>query len=383
MTYSQSSPDAVDVRAMPDEERYRRFGDELDDLKRRSFARVGPEDVAYVRRLDRFSRVMEIAGRVLIHVSPEPVTFTLGVVALFVHKQLQAAEIGHTVLHGTYDALPDAGRFRSKGFWWDLPIDEESWRYGHNVRHHGATNVAGRDADIHFGPVRLTQQTPYLARRHRFQLPFLIGILAPSFTFWQSVHFTGLFDAYFGNGLPTQTDFLPDRSPASVRDAWWKALRKYVPYYAVNYVLFPALAGPMFWKVLLGNWLAEVMRDINCAAMIICSHVGPAVAIYPIGTKPSSRGHWYAMQVEATNDFEVSLPISVLCGGVDLQIEHHLFPTLPPQRLREIAPEVREICVRYGVAYHTDTWGRTLRRALAWVGELGRRGGVRAILDEI
>ena len=33
-----------------------------------------------------------------------------------------------------------------------VPIDEASWRYGHNVRHHGSTNVAGKDADIHFGP---------------------------------------------------------------------------------------------------------------------------------------------------------------------------------------------------------------------------------------
>ena len=53
-----------------------------------------------------------------------------------------------------------------------------------------------------------------------------------------------------------------------------------------------------------------------------------------------------AMQVEAANDFEVSLPISILCGGLDRQIEHHLFPTLAPPRLREIAPRVRAIWVR-------------------------------------
>lgn len=375
--------DATSLRVTPDDDRYRRFGEELDDLKRRTLARVGPEDLAYVRRLDVLSRAMEVTGRVLIHVSPEPVTFTLGVLALFVHKQLQATEIGHTVLHGAYDGLPGAGRFRSKGFWWDVPIDEESWRYGHNVRHHGGANVAGRDADVHFGPARLTRETPYDPRRNRFQLPFMIGLLAPNFAFLMNLHFTGLQDVYFDNGLPSRTDFLPDRSSASVRGAWRKALRKYAPYYLVNYVVFPALAGPLFWKVLLGNWLAEVLRDLYSAATIYCGHVGPDVASYPVGTKARGRGHWYAMQVEASNDFEVSLPVSILCGGLDRQIEHHLFPTLPPQRLREIAPEVREICARHGVAYRTDSWGRTLRRALAWVGELGRRGGARAILEEV
>lgn len=88
------------------------------------------------------------------------------------------------------------------------------------------------------------------------------------------------------------------------------------------------------------------------------------------------------MQVEATRGFEVSLPLSILCGGLDRQIEHHLFPTLPPPRLREIAPEVRAICERHGVVYRTGSWGTTLRRALTQVARLSRRpctrGDVRA-----
>jgi fatty acid desaturase len=66
------------------------------------------------------------------------------------------------------------------------------------------------------------------------------------------------------------------------------------------------------------------------------------------------------MQVEAARNFEVSWPVSVLCGALELQIEHHLFPKLPTNRLREIAPEVREACAACDVAYRSDTWGRTL-----------------------
>jgi len=369
----------VDPKTLPDEERLRRFGEELDEVKRRAFARVGEEDLRYVRRLDAFSRAMEVAGRALIHFSVEPLGFGAGVLALWIHKQLQATEIGHTALHGAYDKLPGAGRFVSKTFRWDTPIDEESWRYGHNVRHHGYTNVAGRDPDIHFGPVRLTEQTPY-APRHAWQLPFTLGALFPNFGFMMNLHFTGLTDAYLGNGLESELDFLPDRSPESVRGAWKKALRKYVPYYAYNYVLFPALAGPMFWKVLLGNWMAETLRDVYSAATIYCGHVGPDVASYPVGAQAHGRGQWYAMQVEASNNFEVSLPISILCGGLDRQIEHHLFPTLPPQRLREIAPEVRAICEKYGVRYRTASWGATLLAALRWIGRLARRGGTREVM---
>ena len=360
-------------------DRFRAFGEELDALKHRTFAKVGAEDVAYVRRLDRFSRAMEFVGRVLIHVSPEPFTFALGVGALWLHKQLQATEIGHTALDGAYDRVPGGEAYASKTYRWDTPIDEESWRYGHNVRHHGNTNVAGKDADIHFGPVRLTTQTPHTPR-NRWQLPFTLFVLFPNFTFLMNTHFTGLSDAMLDNGLAGKLDFLPDRSRASVRGAWRKSLRKYVPYYLYNYVLFPALAGPFFWKVLLGNWLAETMRDVYSAATIYCGHIGADVKSYPEGTKAKSRGHWYAMQIEASNDFEVSRPISILCGGLDRQIEHHLFPTLPPERLREIAPEVRAICARHGVQYRTGTWGRTLAKAFAYIRDLSRAGGAREVM---
>ena len=358
-------------RPLSDEERFRRFGEELDALKGRVSARIGAEDVAYVRRLNRFSRGMEIAGRLLILLSPEPVTFLLGVGSLWVHKQLQSIEIGHTVLHGAYDRLPGGEAFDSKEWRWDTPIDEESWRLAHNVRHHGNTNVAGKDPDIDFGPVRLTAQTEHVPA-HRWQLPIALGVIFPLFALTINAHVTGLTEAIAPDS--TALRILPDRSPASRRAALRKAFRKYIPYFLYNFVLFPVLAGPLFWKVLLGNVLAEVLRDVYSACTIFCGHIGPDVKSYPVGTRAHGRGQWYAMQVESTNNFEVSRPVSVLCGGLDRQIEHHLFPSLPPARLREIAPQVRAICERWGIRYRTGTWGSVLRKALRHIADLARAG---------
>lgn len=337
------------------------LGRDLDALKARVFARLGADDVAYVERLDRVSTALEVVGRTLIHVSLDPVTFSAGVTALWLHKQLEATEIGHTALHGAYDRLPGGEAFASRTFAWDVPIDEACWREGHNHRHHGNTNVAGKDPDIDFGAIRLTDQTPH--RPHHDHQVLWTALVFTHFGFGMNLHFTEL-----------------DRGFTRARLRL--ALRKYVPYYAKNFVFYPALAGPLWWKVLLGNWLAEVMRDVYSAATIFCGHVGDDVASYPEGTKPKSRAEWYAMQIAATNDFEVPRWVSILCGGLDRQIEHHLFPTLPPERLREIAPEVREICERHGVAYKTDTWPRTLRKALRHVARLARDRGPRTVLAE-
>ena len=70
-------------------------------------------------------------------------------------------------------------------------------------------------------------------------------------------------------------------------------------------------------------------------------------------------------------NFEVPLGVSILCGALNLQIEHHLFPRLPPHRLRELAPRVRALCEAHGIRYRTAGWGSTLREVLARLRELG------------
>jgi linoleoyl-CoA desaturase len=94
------------------------------------------------------------------------------------------------------------------------------------------------------------------------------------------------------------------------------------------------------------------------------------VASYPEGTKAKGRGAWYAMQIEASNNFEVPRVVSIFCGGLDRQIEHHMFPKLAPNRLREISPEVRAACEKHGVAYRTGGWGATLKKAFGHIRRL-------------
>jgi linoleoyl-CoA desaturase len=113
------------------------------------------------------------------------------------------------------------------------------------------------------------------------------------------------------------------------------------------------------WKPLLGNVLSEVGRDLCSAAVIYCGHVG--AADYPTGARASGRGQWYVMQAEGSRDIEVPPWLSILFGGLDKQIEHHLFPRLPPNRLREIAPRVRAICEKHGVRYRSASWRSTLQ----------------------
>jgi linoleoyl-CoA desaturase len=339
-------------------ERLVAFGRALDVLRKQVEAELGPEDVEYIKRMRRTSRRLELAGRGLLYVSLDPVTFLLGVGALWAHKQLETIEIGHTALHGAYDKLEGAEAFHSEGFEWIMPVDEASWRVEHNVRHHQYTNVLGKDPDLRFGPIRLSPRVDH--RWYHGLQPYSSIVTWFVFDLAIHLHATGMLDLYLHRD--EQPEVLRDKSPETVSGVHRAALEKVVRYYGRELVFYPALAGPFFWKVLLGNLMAEVARNLYTGATIYCGHVD--TDDYPRGTRARGRHEWYAMQVEASHDFKVPLPISILCGGLDYQIEHHLFPRLPPHRLRQIAPEVQAICDAHGVKYRTGSWPRTLMKAL-------------------
>lgn len=351
-------------RARSEEENLASFGRALDQLHAEVEAKLGADDVAHIRRVGALSRTLEIVGRGLIHFSVEPASFSLGVSALWAHKCLELMEIGHMALHGAFDHLEGAERYASESFRWKAPIDEASWRAGHNLRHHGYTNIEGSDPDMSFAVLRLSSRVPY-RRMHRLQP---ISNLFTWFGFGTAIqlHVTGMLrylelDAKDASPDPDKAVPHSRRGPSThiAQPSSRAAVSKLARYYAREYILFPALAGPFFWKTLLGNALSEVGRDVYSAATIYCGHVG--AKDYPRGTRPKGRARWYLMQAEGSRNFEVPYVLSVLSGGLDKQIEHHLFPRLPPNRLREIAPRVREICEQHGVTYLSSSWPSTLR----------------------
>ena len=341
---------------------------ELDAIHERVRADLNEDDVAYIKGVDKLSRRLSVAGRVLIFVGMDPLSYTAGVLALAASHQLQVIEIGHTALHGAYDRFESASKYHSKLFRFRGEIDEESWRLAHNLMHHGNTNIFGRDGDLHVGFARWSPKVPFHGY-HRLQLLFSASY--PLY-WWMgmSLHSAGVLDLY--TRTRAESVVVRDKSLRTIWTAHHKALRKIVPYKLKNYVVFPALAGPLFFKVLVGNWLADGARDLYTAAIMHCNHIGEDVHHYDASAQARSRGQWYAMQIEATNNFEVPHWMSVLCGGLDFHIEHHLFPRLPPNRLREIAPQVRAVCERHQVRYRTGSWPKTLAKSLRMLARMSR-----------
>jgi fatty acid desaturase len=347
--HAPPTPDAATLRA---------FAAELDALGRATHAKMGPEDIAYLERVDRTARWLTHAGRALIHFGFDPLTLGAGILAVAAGKQLNMIEICHAVLHGTYDDF-DHPRLHSSRVRLDAPLTERGWHDTHK-RHHPQCNVVGKDPDARFGVLRQNRLVPY-RWHHRLQLLPLaanwIGLAGQL-----NLMVSGVADYHMR--APDDSYVLRDRSRRAIRAAHKRALAKAIPYYLKEFVLLPGLAGPFFPKVLLANLSAEILRNIYTAATVYSGHISEDTAVFPKETRPTSKGEWYWMQAVATTNFEVPRALSQLSGGLDQHIEHHFFPTLPPERIRQIAPEVRAICAKYGVPYKSAGWPVVLRSML-------------------
>ena len=130
-------------------------------------------------------------------------------------------------------------------------------------------------------------------------------------------------------------------------------IRKFVLFLAYQYGLFAVLAGSRWKEVLIGTLIACIMRNFVFTGLQTCSSVGNQVStLHAESFGRKSGDSWYRFQIESSKNFIIKSRFwQNICGGLDRHIEHHLYPSLPPNRLYEVSPEIRELCAKRDVRY--------------------------------
>ena len=342
------------------------IGAEFDAIRADVIAERGEEDAAYIRRVVKAQRITEAAGRGLLFVGFLPPAWLAGTAALGVSKILDNMEIGHNVMHGQYDWMGDP-RLSSQTFQWDTASPASTWKHSHNVVHHTWTNILGKDRDIGYGILRMADEQSW--RPYYLGNPVYATALMLLFEYGVALH-----DLETEKVLAGERELDEDlREMGAVigRNAGKQALK--------DYVLWPALTGPLFLSTLAANATANVIRNVWAFSIIFCGHFPDGVATFTEEEcEDESRGAWYVRQLGGSAHLRGGNQIPRMSGTLSFQIEHHLFPDLPSYRYKQIAPRVQEVCERYGLPYNTgrfstqigQVWRTIFRLALP-----GRRKG--------
>ena len=320
---------------------------ELDAIRADIEDSLGESDASYIRRTIAAQRGLEVAGRLLLALSSKRSAWWAGTATLGVAKIVENMEIGHNVMHGQWDWMNDP-EIHSSTWEWDMGGASKHWRFTHNFMHHKYTNILGMDDDVGYGLIRVTRDEKW--KPHNVFNVFFNTMLAVGFEWGVGLQHLEIGKIFKGRDDRRAT-------VTRIREFASKAGRQILK----DYVAFPAVTslspGATYRSTLTANATANVIRNVWSNAVIFCGH-------FPDGAEKftktdmvgESTGQGYRRQMLGSADFEGGPAVRFMGGNLCHQIEHHLYPDLPSNRLHQASTRVRQVCEKYDLPYTTGSF---------------------------
>ncbi|MEV6342525.1 acyl-CoA desaturase [Actinoplanes sp. NPDC051851] len=337
------------------------IGRELDAIRDEMLAVRGEKDAAYIRRVIKVQRSLEMGSRAVLLFSLFPPAWIVGTFGLSVAKILENMEIGHNILHGQYDFMRDP-KIHSTTWEWDHVTPAEQWKHSHNEIHHKYTNVVGKDNDLGYGIMRVDENQRWI--------PFYL--FQPLWNFINACFFEygiAAYDLQLGRNLQTKKRRNNPEFKANYKAVGRKIRRQVLK----DYILHPLISGPSFFHTMAANFTANLVRNLWSHSVIMCGHFPNGVSTFErTSIKGETRGEWYLRQMLGSANISGSKLMHIMTGNLSHQIEHHLFPDLPSSRYAETAVKVRALFKKYDLPYVTgplpkqvaSAWAKVIRLSL-------------------
>lgn len=272
----------------------------------------------------------------------------------------------HDGNHGAYSSISWVNKMMG-GSIYILAGNVYNWQVQHNVLHHTYTNILGHDEDLEAGRImRFTKEAPWY-RFHKFQhyySVFLYGLL--TFNWAITTDFIQM-KRYLKRNL-SYGEF---KKPV-IR--WTTLIITKVIYFTIWLVL-PMVMGITWWKVVLGFLVMHYTAGVILSVVFQLAHVVQETE-NPI---PDENGEientWAIHQLFTTANFAPkNWLVNYYTGGLNHQVEHHLFPNISHVHYNKIAEIVKQTAKECELPYYEF---KTTREAIAshfkHLKELGRQ----------
>jgi linoleoyl-CoA desaturase len=217
------------------------------------------------------------------------------------------------------------------------------WKIKHNILHHTYTNVEGIDDDIARHPVLRFCTSQKKHAHHRFQFIYMFFLYSMMTFIWMMVFD---FHKYFSrkiNNTPINKISLNDHV------IFWISKASYVLFY----VIIPIVCvGYQAW--IIGFILMHITLGLCLSIVFQLAHVVEKTSFESVGDNAKIiETSWAEHEVKTTANFAPGNKIiSFLCGGLNFQIEHHLFPRVSHIHYPSISKIVKEQCTIYAIPYN-------------------------------
>ncbi len=261
--------------------------------------------------------------------------------------------VAHDALHGAY--AERAWVNKVMGYSFDLlGANGYMWKITHNVVHHTYTNIQGVDGDLEVSPyLRLSPRSAYRPI-HRYQHWYAFAAYSLSTLVWVLLKDY----RYFLRG-----ELGPYKDKKHEPVEYVTLIVAKLVYYGWAIVLPLVLLHLAWWQVAIGFLVFHLTAGIILGIIFQLAHVVEQTA-HPQPDETGAMEHaWLLHELETTADFgQQNHLLTWYVGGLNYQIEHHLFPKVCSVHYPAISVIIRELAQKYGMPYHNN---RTLRSAIA------------------
>jgi linoleoyl-CoA desaturase len=216
------------------------------------------------------------------------------------------------------------------------------WKIKHNVVHHTYTNVDGIDDDIAKSPVLRHCPSQQWVPMHRFQFVYMFFLYAISTILW--VFLTDNIK-YFSKKIVV-TDM---KMSLTEHIIFWVTKVLYVVFYIVLPIV---LLGWQVW--LIGYLIVNMTMGLTLSLVFQLAHIVEKTAFEAADDKPRViECEWAIHELKTTANFAPGNKIiSWFVGGLNYQVEHHLFPRVSHIHYPALSRIVQEECRKFNLPYH-------------------------------
>ena len=258
---------------------------------------------------------------------------------------LAFASIGFNVMHdgahGSYSDNTAVNALMS----WSLNLMGGSsfmWKIKHNHVHHSFTNIDGIDDDIDIRPFMRVNEHQERYWFHRFQHVYWVLLYGASYAMW--IYWMD-FQKYFTNRVgPTPIRKMKTRDHIG----FWFSKLLYLCLFIVLPVFFKGWVA-----TLVGYSVILFVTGLTIAVVFQLAHVVEDTAFpMPDSNTNKIEQEWAMHQVRTTANFATrNRVVSWFMGGLNFQVEHHLFPKISHIHYPAISKLVRETCQEFNIRY--------------------------------
>jgi len=251
--------------------------------------------------------------------------------------------VSHDALHGAYSSRGWVNRLL--GLTFDLSgANGYMWKITHNVIHHTYPNVHGLDEDLEVSPLLRLSPQAKLHGFHRFQHLYAFAAYSTTTLFWVLIKD---YKYFLKRGLGP----FPGRNHPKSEIATLVGMK--LLYYAYTIVIPLLVLKIAWWQFVIGFVAMHMTAGAILGIVFQLAHVVEDTE-HPIPPDDGLMGSaWMVHQMETTSDFAGSNRLlSWYVGGLNFQVEHHLFPKVCSVHYPALSRIVRDSAERHNVPYH-------------------------------